>query len=103
MKILCNNCIFECKQCKTECVNFEANPTKDELKKLNDSIKYQRINLHDFCKDNNMSFEYLAKMLKGKIHFTWKSLQKLENRLNESIDWTYEQNRFDNSNKEMAE
>jgi len=84
---ICDNCIHNCGQFKKECLSFERKVTEDELKEINYEIRHQNVNLHKFCRDNNMSYKYFTKALKNKMDMTYKQLFLINNRLNEKDEW----------------
>ncbi len=85
----CNYCISCKHDCKrkiniNECVNYTKAITLDEYRKM---IREQNANIRRLCKENNLKYYIMSKMLKGKTPMKFKYATILDEHLFEKEEY----------------
>jgi hypothetical protein len=95
---LCNKCYacqFDCVQVEPieYCENFVKGYTRQEYM---DMLRSENVNLKALCTKHRISYNYLLKMLEGRINFSYKYRMILNSRLGELEEYLPYVNKFEN-------
>lgn len=82
----CYLCKFECvsKEDMSKCPNFKKGHTATEYKAL---IKSSNTNLRKLCDKNDLKLNYMYRMLREEIHFSYKYRYALDKALFEKDEY----------------
>lgn len=97
----CYACVHSgCKQVEPldYCENFKKGYSKSEYKQF---IREQNLNLKKICDRHNLSYNYLMKMLNGKINFSYRYRVMLDSVIFEKEEYLPYIDKFENQ-KDVA-
>lgn len=82
----CYACVHDCKQQQPieYCDNFKQGYTRKEYAAM---IREQNVDLKKLCDKKRLSYNFMMKMLEGRIHFKFKYRAALNSRLFEKEEY----------------